>query len=595
LIEFKGSKLGQMRQTIPSLTLLSLVFEAASLCSAAPITYNVDLPFGAASVTGTITTDGMIGVLSSPNILNWNLVLNDRTKLCGEPVAVVCTVNLLGPNGSAGGAGGGGGHIASADGADLSATATQLLFNFGGSDNGEFLIGDGVLGAVCFGPTGCLFGPALGGAGESLYMNPPGSIEIPNNGEDFQFTSVSGTRVIGTTAKNSPYTFTDIYDPLAPPFGTMAYGINNAGQIVGQYGDATCNCTRGFLFSGGTFTTVNGPLGVPFAASGINDTGQIVGYPGLDNGGTFTAILDPLSAGYPGAGAFTTSYGINNSGQIVGRYVSEGSGYHGFLDSGGTFTTIDDPLSNCLPANCAVGSSPFNTVAQGINNSGQIVGYYSDGSIYHGFLYSSGAFTNIDYPSAASPGTFAEGINDAGQIVGYYFDGFGDYHGFLDSGGIFITVDDPLGVEGPSGGASTYAYGINNAGAIVGVYRSSGIGGFHGFLATPTATMVPPSQVSTSASGLVYSRVTQTFNGTVTIKNISAAAINGPLLALFTSLTSGVMLTDATNSFGGWPYLTVSAAASLAPGQAVTVGVQFKDPSNAAINFKPVIYSGSIN
>jgi len=39
----------------------------------------------------------------------------------------------------------------------------------------------------------------------------------------------------------------------------------------------------------------------------------------------------------------TVAYGINNSGQIVGSYTNA-SGAHGFLLSGGTYTTLDDPL-----------------------------------------------------------------------------------------------------------------------------------------------------------------------------------------------------------------------------------------------------------
>jgi hypothetical protein len=45
--------------------------------SKADTIYTVDLAFGAASVTGTITTDGTIGVLDIPDVTSWNLVLND--------------------------------------------------------------------------------------------------------------------------------------------------------------------------------------------------------------------------------------------------------------------------------------------------------------------------------------------------------------------------------------------------------------------------------------------------------------------------------------------------------------------------------------
>ena len=99
--------------------------------------------------------------------------------------------------------------------------------------------------------------------------------------------------------------------------------------------------------------------------------------------------------------------------------------------------------------------------------------------------------------------------------------------------------------------------------------------------------------MATTASGLAYSRVSQTFNGSVILTNLSAGAISGPLQILFTGLSPGVTLVNATGNFAGTPYLTVPALASLPPGQSVTVNVQFKNPSNALITFTPAIYSGS--
>ena len=107
--------------------------------------------------------------------------------------------------------------------------------------------------------------------------------------------------------------------------------------------------------------------------------------------------------------------------------------------------------------------------------------------------------------------------------------------------------------------------------------------------------VVPSSQIATTASGLAYSRVSQTFNGTVTLTNISGSAISGPLQILFMGLPPGVTVANATNNLSGTPYLTVPAVSTLAPSQSATVSVQFKNPSNAAINFTPVVYSGSIN
>jgi uncharacterized membrane protein len=55
----------------------------------------------------------------------------------------------------------------------------------------------------------------------------------------------------------------------------------------------------------------------------------------------------------------------------------------------------------------------------GINDAGQIVGFFV-GPGEHGFLLDTGgSFTQIDVPGARS--TEAFGINDAGQIVGSFF------------------------------------------------------------------------------------------------------------------------------------------------------------------------------
>src|SRR5262249_6402908 len=92
---------------------------------------------------------------------------------------------------------------------------------------------------------------------------------------------------------------------------------------------------------------------------------------------------------------------------------------HGFLDTRGAFTTLDDPLG------------ARGTFALGINEPGQVVGYYLDANgVQHGFLFSGGAYTTIDDPQGVR-GTVAQGISDNGQIAGYYLDSSGVQHGFL--------------------------------------------------------------------------------------------------------------------------------------------------------------------
>jgi probable HAF family extracellular repeat protein len=84
----------------------------------------------------------------------------------------------------------------------------------------------------------------------------------------------------------------------------------------------------------------------------------------------------------------TEASGINDSGQIVGVY-RDAVGSHGFLFENGSYTTLDVPGSTY-------------TEAHGINASGQIVGNYSDGHTTHGFLLDNGTYTTLDVPGSTA-------------------------------------------------------------------------------------------------------------------------------------------------------------------------------------------------
>jgi probable HAF family extracellular repeat protein len=134
-----------------------------------------------------------------------------------------------------------------------------------------------------------------------------------------------------------------------------------------------------------------------------------------------------------------------------------------YAQSGWTFTTIDDPA--------AIGNT--GTFAQGINDPGQVVGYFLDSTGTHGFSKTGSSFTTLNYPSAPLS-TFAEGINNKGDVVGWYNGNVAGYknptpglsdHGFLYSGGVYTAINDPSATIG------TFAQSINNKGQIVGFYQ----------------------------------------------------------------------------------------------------------------------------
>ncbi|HLJ00226.1 MAG TPA: type I secretion C-terminal target domain-containing protein [Bradyrhizobium sp.] len=168
----------------------------------------------------------------------------------------------------------------------------------------------------------------------------------------------------------------------------------------------------------------------------------------------------------------TEANGINASGQVVGFFVGSDQVTHGFFDQGGALTTFDDTAQGVT-----------STQAQGINASDQIVGFFTDGSGQHGFLDKGGVFTTIDAPNSQSTAAF--GINTSGQIVGFFTDNNNVTHGFLrDTNGNFQTIDDTSAFPGSTFNVAT---GINASGQIVGAVADQN-GLFHGFLRDTNGT-----------------------------------------------------------------------------------------------------------
>ena|SRR5271165_6846686 len=102
---------------------LAAILLGTEVCSATPITYNVNQAIGAGSITGTIQTDGTLGVLSAGDIIAWNLTLN----------GVGASFGLTDAN-----------SVVQVVGSDVTATATDLFFDFSGADNGYLLFQQGL-------------------------------------------------------------------------------------------------------------------------------------------------------------------------------------------------------------------------------------------------------------------------------------------------------------------------------------------------------------------------------------------------------------------------------------------------------------------
>jgi len=238
-------------------------------------------------------------------------------------------------------------------------------------------------------------------------------------------------------------------------------------------------------------------------------------------------------------GAYTSVYGVNNSGVIAGNYFNVDETVHGFLYYRGQFTDVTIPgaagfFSGSLgPVNdlgeaagfysdasdvghafvrARDGSITFlpdaapdatDTDPTGMNNHGTIVGTYLDGAGHaHAFIHRDAGYELFDYPGATS--TRLNGVNDSDIMVGQ-FGAAGVQHGFILANGQTTLLELP-------GARSTRATAINNRGDIVGFYNNSD-GVFHGFVYRGgefTTVDFPGSSDSGSATRESWSEPTTT-------------------------------------------------------------------------------------
>jgi hypothetical protein len=244
---------------------------------------------------------------------------------------------------------------------------------------------------------------------------------------------------------------------------TEIFGINASGEIIGNVklgGQAIFAASNGVV----TIIKVKNDAFSP-AITGINASGEVVGHSiiippagGLAANHGFSDIpgvsTTPTQIDVPNA-TNTDAFGVNDSGEIVGAYT-DSTGTHGFTDINGTFTTINAPGAT-------------STTITAVNNSGEFVGNYFVGNISRGFVDVNGTLTTIDPTGSTS--TSIRGVTNNGEIFGIYNAGSKN-HSFVDINGTITTIDAP-------GAIGTNVTGVNDNGEIVGTYSDST--GTHGF------------------------------------------------------------------------------------------------------------------
>ena len=103
-------------------------------------------------------------------------------------------------------------------------------------------------------------------------------------------------------------------------------------------------------------------------------------------------------------------------------------------------------------------------------------------------------------------------------------------------------------------------------------------------------------QVQVIRSGFGYNFATQRFVQTVTLKNLSASILAGPLSLVLDNLSSNATLfspsgTTACAAPAGSPF--INSSGNLNPGASVSVTLQFMNPSRAGITYATRVLAGS--
>jgi len=199
-------------------------------------------------------------------------------------------------------------------------------------------------------------------------------------------------------------------------------------------------------------------------ATGINESGQVVGFSTISLGGPYHAYFwqnDGLGMRDLGTLTPALSYatsqalGINDTGQVVG------DSYSGTSQA---FTTGPQGVRmiDVSPANV------WSPVATGINNNGQVVGVFNDPKIFpssYAFIMNSDGTGFRDLGTLGGAFSAANGINNAGQVTGNtYAAGQGQaIHAFITDANGYNMRD-----LGTLGGNVSYGHAINNIGQVAG-------------------------------------------------------------------------------------------------------------------------------
>ncbi len=207
-----------------------------------------------------------------------------------------------------------------------------------------------------------------------------------------------------------------------------------------------------------------------------------------------------VEIGSRGDRTFNQLLGINNRGQIAGYF---GIGMPGHPNKGYEISAPyaqHDFQSENFPGSAQ-------TQITGLNDNGVEVGFFStqnNGKADNnfGFWRSGGKYHEVNFPTkdnAKPPVNQLLGVNDTGTAVGFYVDGAGNAHGYA-----YNLAAKKFKAVTVSGATSLTAAAINDKGAVAGFFTTAG-GATDSFLKLHSGQVIKfavPGASATTALGL---------------------------------------------------------------------------------------------
>jgi hypothetical protein len=275
--------------------------------------------------------------------------------------------------------------------------------------------------------------------------------------------ALTATTSAMATDKDGKGTFIPIV-PVPNSASTNVFGVNDSNIITGSWLDAS-GVEHGYVgpLSGAKYKTFDNPNSTTPGTEprGINDSGHITGFSNSQSGSTGTYVpfeRDPK--GHITEIAKNRSLlnylvqGINNkNSEFAGSYVNTSLEVIGYLGQNGQYKK----------AFKVTGLKNTGYAGRGMNNAGDIVGWYSDANgVQHGLLVSAGTAQKLEPMETNMASSVLEGINNKGWITGQWTDTSGVIHAFF-----YETKSQKFRSIKVSGASSfTQAWGVSDSGLI---------------------------------------------------------------------------------------------------------------------------------